>query len=272
MTTYAIGDIQGCYDEMRTLLDQVDFDPALDRLWLVGDLINKGPKNLETLRYIKSLGKRAKTVLGNHDRHFLAVVHGIRRPSRRDTFHDLLNAPDLDELVDWVRTRPLLHHSKKRNYTMAHAGLAPQWNLKKASSLAREVEKQLSSDKYVKYLAHMYGDKPDRWRDDLEGFDRFRVIINYFTRLRYCRKNGAAEFLHKENVTPRGYKPWFQHERRNHDGLRIVIGHWASLNGRTNCQNVIALDTGCVWGRALTLMDLKNQKRYSCDCQRSSSA
>lgn len=261
MSTYAIGDIQGCYDEMRYLLDKVSFDPVKDRVWFVGDLINRGPKNLHTLRFVKGLGKQAVTVLGNHDLHFLAVCHGIRRPMRKDTFEDVLTASDCDELVDWLRHLPLMHHDKRSNYTLVHAGLPPQWSLKQASSLAREVEKQLRGTDYVDFLAQLYGDEPDCWHDDLKGFERLRVITNYFTRLRYCKKNGRMDFAHKENIVPKGFLPWFQHRRSKQEELKILFGHWASLNGITGVKNVFALDTGCVWGRQLTLMHLKTQQR-----------
>lgn len=265
MSTYVIGDIQGCYDEMRYLLDQVSFDPATDQVWFVGDLINRGPKNLHTLRFVRSLGKSAVIVLGNHDLHFLAVSHGIRKPMRRDTFEDLLAAADFEEIVDWLRHLPLIHHDKKRNCIMVHAGLPPQWSLNKAISMAQEVEERLRGKNYVDFLAHMYGDEPDCWHDDLKGFDRLRVITNYFTRLRYCKKNGQMEFIHKENIAPKGFLPWFQYKRSKPEGLRIVFGHWASLEGETGVKDVFAMDTGCVWGRQMTLMNLKNQRRISCD-------
>ena len=265
MSIYVLGDIQGCYDEMRYLLDRVAFDPARDRVWFVGDLINRGPNNLHTLRYVKSLGKRAVIVLGNHDLHFLAVSHGIRKPMRKDTFEDVLAASDCQEMVDWLRRLPLLHHDEKRNCVMIHAGLNPQWSLKKAKSLAREVHKQLRGNKYVEFLAHMYGDEPDCWHDDIKGFDRLLAITNYFTRLRYCKKNGQMEFAHKENVVPRGFHPWFRHGRPKQEKLNILFGHWASLDGVTGVKNVYALDTGCVWGRKLTLIHLKTLKTTSCD-------
>jgi len=265
MSTYVLGDIQGCYDEMRYLLDQVSFDPARDQVWFVGDLINRGPNNLHTLRFVKSLGKQAVSVLGNHDLHFLAVSHGIRKPMRRDTFEDLLTASDFEEMVNWLRQQPLIHHDKKLNYTLVHAGLPPLWSLKKARSLAQEVEKQLRGKNYVDFLAHMYGNEPDCWHDNLKGVDRMRVITNYLTRLRYCKKNGQMEFAHKENVVPRGFHPWFQHRRPKQEGLRILFGHWASLNGETGVKNMFALDTGCVWGRQMTLMQLKTQKRTICN-------
>ena len=186
---------------------------------------------------------------------------------RKDTFDDLLAASDCEELVDWLRHRPLIHHDSKRNYTLVHAGLAPQWSLKTAMSLAREVEKKLCGKHYVDFLAHMYGDEPDCWNDDLEGFDRLRVITNYFTRLRYCKSNGRMEFTHKENIVPKGYQPWFRHRRSKQRELRILFGHWAYLNGKTGVKDVFALDTGCVWGRRLTLMHLKTQKRTSVPSQ-----
>lgn len=264
MTVYAMGDVQGCYDEMRYLLDRVDFDPAVDKLWLVGDLINRGRKNVQVLRFVKSLGKRAIVVLGNHDLHFLAVAHGIRRRGSRDTFKDIQEAPDRGELIDWLRTRPLLHHDARLGYIMVHAGILPNWSLKKARSLAKEAQKKLAGEDYLLYLTHIYGDAPNRWNDELEGFERFRVIINAFTRLRYCKPNGTMEFAHRANVVPRGFLPWFKHPRPKHAGTRILFGHWASLNGKTGIDDVIGLDTGCVWGRELTIMRLKSGKRITC--------
>ena len=261
MTTYAIGDIQGCYSTFRRLLDQLDFDPASDRLWLVGDLVNRGPQSLEVLRFIKGLGSRAVTVLGNHDLHLLVVAGGHVKPHRGDTLKKILKARDRDELLDWLRHRKLMHAAGR--YALVHAGLLPQWTIKKALGLAREVEAALQHDDYGEFLRHMYGNKPGRWRDDLEGFDRLRVITNAFTRLRLCTAEGRMEFSHKTGPThmPRGFMPWFEVPRRRHRATKILFGHWAALGLYTK-SNVACLDTGCVWGRTMTAMRLRDGKLF----------
>ena len=261
MTTYAIGDIQGCYSTFRRLLDQLDFDPAADRLWLVGDLVNRGPQSLEVLRFIKGLGNRAVTVLGNHDLHLLVVAGGHVKPHRGDTLKKILKARDRDELLDWLRHRKLMHAAGR--YALVHAGLLPQWTIKNALGLAREVEAALQHDDYGEFLRHMYGNKPGRWRDDLAGFDRLRVITNAFTRLRLCTAEGRMEFSHKTGPThmPRGFMPWFEVPRRRHRATKILFGHWAALGLYTK-SNVACLDTGCVWGRTMTAMRLRDGKLF----------
>ena len=261
MTTYAIGDIQGWHSTFRRLLDQLDFDPAADRLWLVGDLVNRGPQSLEVLRFIKGLGNRAVTVLGNHDLHLLVVAGGHVKPHRGDTLKKILKARDRDELLDWLRHRKLMHAAGR--YALVHAGLLPQWTIKKALGLAREVEAALQHDDYGEFLRHMYGNKPGRWRDDLEGFDRLRVITNAFTRLRLCTAEGRMEFSHKTGPThmPRGFMPWFEVPRRRHRATKILFGHWAALGLYTK-SNVACLDTGCVWGRTMTAMRLRDGKLF----------
>jgi bis(5'-nucleosyl)-tetraphosphatase (symmetrical) len=263
MTTYAIGDIQGCYSAFRRLLDKLHFEPARDRLWLVGDLVNRGPQSLAVLRFVQSLGTRAITVLGNHDLHLLVVAAGHVQAHRGDTLNAILRAPDRDELLDWLRRRKMMHAAGR--YALVHAGLLPQWSIAKALALAREVEAALQRDDYDDFLRHMYGNRPDRWRDDLTGIDRLRVITNVFTRLRLCTASGKMEFAHKGAPTglPRGYKPWFSAPRRRNRTATIIFGHWAAL-GLYVESNVVGLDTGCVWGRALTAFRLADGRLYQC--------
>jgi bis(5'-nucleosyl)-tetraphosphatase (symmetrical) len=253
MSHYAIGDIQGCYDELQRLLERLRFDPAQDRLWLVGDLVNRGPGSLETLRLVRGLGEAAVCVLGNHDLHLLAVARGLKRHKRRDTLEPILHATDADELLDWLRHRPLFHHDAGLGYTLVHAGLAPQWDLAQAQACAREVEAALRGPDWLELLANMYGDEPDCWSDDLRGWSRLRVIINAFTRLRYCTAEGQMDFADKgrPGTQEAGLTPWFALPWRRSAGLRIVFGHWSTL-GLLQGQGVIALDTGCVWGGRLT--------------------
>jgi bis(5'-nucleosyl)-tetraphosphatase (symmetrical) len=253
---------------MQFLLDAVEFDREVDTLWCVGDLINRGPHNLKTLRFIMDLGSSAVCVLGNHDLHFLAVATAGHTATRRDTIGDVLAAPELDEIVDWLRHKPLLHYDQRKNFAMVHAGLHPQWDIEYAMQRANEVETVLRGKQYKKFLVKMYGNKPSRWHDDLSGMKRLRVITNYFTRLRYCKKKGRLELNHKTNVAPKGYKPWFNHPREKQQDLNIVFGHWASLAGKVKTENLYALDTGCVWGKKLTLLRLEDRQRFSCPALR----
>ncbi len=263
MATYAIGDIQGCYRAFRRLLDQIRFDPAGDRLWLVGDLVNRGPQSLAVLRFVKSLGTRAITVLGNHDLHLLVVAARHVKQHHGDTLNAILRAPDRDELLDWLRRRKMMHAAGR--YALVHAGLLPQWSIAKALALAREVEAALQSDDHDEFLRHLYGNQPDRWRDNLTGIDRLRVITNAFTRLRLCTVKGTMEFAHKGKPVdlPRGYLPWFKVPRRRHRATTVIFGHWAAL-GLYMDSNVAGLDTGCVWGRDLTALRLSDRKLFRC--------
>ena len=261
MATYAIGDVQGCYSPLRRMLDKLGFDPARDRLWLVGDLVNRGPQSLAVLRFVKSLGARAVTVLGNHDLHLLVVAAGHVKQHRGDTLNAILRAPDRDELLDWLRRQKLMHAAGR--YAMVHAGLLPQWSVSKALALAREVESALAGDNYREFLRHMYGNQPDRWRDNLTGFDRLRVITNALTRLRICTVAGKMEFTHKGEPAglPRGYRPWFMIPRRLSRATTVIFGHWAAL-GLYMDENVAGLDTGCVWGRELTALRLADGRIF----------
>lgn len=253
MATYAIGDVQGCHDELLVLLDRIRFDPAADQLWFVGDLVNRGPRSLETLRTIRDLGNSAVSVLGNHDLHLLAVAEGISRTKHRDTFGDILAAPDRDELLHWLRQRPLLHHGGE--FYLIHAGLPPQWDMDQANRLAQEAETALRSPDYREMLWHMYGNEPNRWDDHLGDWERLRFITNSFTRLRYCTADGRMEFKQKgqPGTQPAGLMPWFEVPGRRSAGARILFGHWSTLGFHVS-QSAYCLDTGCLWGGELTAL------------------
>ena len=268
MATYAIGDIQGCYEPLQCLLRKIQFDPARDRLWLVGDLINRGPDNLATLRLLYSLRDSLEVVLGNHDLHLIAVYYGLRKHGKNDNLQSILQAPDALELITWLRQQKLLHHDPHLNYTLVHAGIPPIWTLAQAMGYAREVESCLRSDHFQPYLAAMYGNEPAQWNENLQGLDRLRLITNYFTRMRFCSPEGELELATKESAAgaPAGFAPWYSYLQRKTRQERIVFGHWAALEGKVQAVNVYALDTGCVWGGALTAMRLEDQQRFSCDC------
>lgn len=255
MATYAIGDVQGCHDELLALLDEIRFDPGRDQVWFVGDLVNRGPQSLATLRTIRDLGEAAVSVLGNHDLHLLAVAAGISRTKHRDTFGDVLGAPDRDELLHWLRHRPLLH--RDREFYLIHAGLPPQWTMADAVELAREAETALRQDAHPELLWHMYGNRPDRWSETLAGWDRLRFIINCLTRLRFCSADGQADFKQKgrPGTQPAGLLPWFEAPGRRSAGARIVFGHWSTLGFHVS-QGAYCLDTGCLWGGELTALRL----------------
>ena len=265
MATYAVGDVQGCYAELRQLLDQVRFDPAHDRLWLVGDLVNRGSDSLAVLRFVKSLGDSAITVLGNHDLHLLAVAEGVAELNRNDTLNGILNAPDRDELLHWLRNQRLLH--AQDGYVLVHAGLLPQWSVAQAESLAREVEAALRGDSYATFLARMYGNSPHNWDDSLSGYKRLRVIVNAFTRMRICTTAGEMEFKFKgevENI-PAGYLPWFDIPKRASRDATVILGHWSAL-GLLLRKNVIALDTGCLWGGPMSAIRLDDRQLFQVAC------
>ena len=268
MATYAIGDIQGCYDALMRVLDKASFDDN-DTLWVAGDLVNRGKQSLATLRFLQTLDQRAKIVLGNHDLHLLAVAYGVRKAGRSDTLDEILQAPDRDQLLDWLRHQPLLHYDTDLGYLMVHAGIPPQWSLKQAQSLANEVESALRSTQITSFLQQMYGDQPERWDNELESWLRLRVITNYLTRMRLCDAKGTLNLTHKTGITesPAGFKPWFAHQHRKTRDQRILFGHWAALEGESNEDRVYALDTGCVWGGRLTMMRLEDQRIFSCNCE-----
>jgi bis(5'-nucleosyl)-tetraphosphatase (symmetrical) len=268
MATYAIGDIQGCYDELMQLLDALDYNEHEDRLWFTGDLVNRGPSSLQVLRFVRQLGNRAITVLGNHDLHLLAIDAMQEKPRRKDTLDEILKAPDRDELLHWLRSCPLFHHDADLGYTLLHAGLPPQWDLIQAGKYAREVETVLQGKNYRKFFKHMYGDYPDMWRDDLQGWERLRFITNCFTRLRYCNKKGKLLLQAKgaPGSQPAKYLPWFRVPERASRPLRLVFGHWSTL-GEVNDTGIFALDSGCLWGGGLTALRLgKVPQRITIPC------
>jgi bis(5'-nucleosyl)-tetraphosphatase (symmetrical) len=265
MATYAIGDIQGCYVELQQLLEKICFDPAQDRLWMVGDLVNRGPDSLQVLRLVKSLGDNAITVLGNHDLHLLAVAEGTAELHRSDTLDEILGASDRDELLSWLRHQRLLY--AEDDYVLVHAGLSPQWSVKQAASLAREVESALRGSDYTTFLSRMYGNNPHNWDDDLEGYKRLRVIVNAFTRMRICTAQGELEFKFKGEVEriPEGYMPWFEVPERKSRKATVIFGHWSAL-GLKITPNVIALDTGCLWGGPMTAIRLEDRRLFQVSC------
>ncbi len=264
MTTYAIGDVQGCYETLMRLLDHIGFDDENDQLWFVGDLVNRGPNSLAVLRFVRALGARAVAVLGNHDLHLLAVHHGQRaRP--KDTLDEVLSAPDRDELMAWLATRPLLHVDAALRFVMVHAGIPAFWPLEAACSRARELEEVLRGDDRREFLDVMYGNRPAIWRDDLRGVDRLRFITNAFTRMRVLDDHDALDLDFKDSAAsvPVGLRPWFMDYRGKTFTHRLVFGHWAALNGNCDVPGIHALDTGCVWGGRLSALRLVGQERFS---------
>ncbi|EIJ43231.1 symmetrical bis(5'-nucleosyl)-tetraphosphatase [Beggiatoa alba B18LD] len=270
MSTYAIGDIQGCYQQLQALLALIQFNPEHDKLWFTGDLVNRGPQSLEVLRFVKGLGDKAVTVLGNHDMHLLFIANG--HPDRlkaEDTLEPILQAPDRDELLDWLRHSPIMYHDEKLGFSLVHAGLVPQWDLTQARACAQEVEEILRSPHYGEYLHHIHGNKPNQWSDKLKGYDRLRFILSCFTRLRYCNKDGVLNMKKKnapETNDPHDPdQPWFLIPNRASQDMRIIFGHWATL-GLYISDNIFALDTGCLWGGCLTAMRLEDKQLFKLNC------
>ena len=260
MSIYAIGDLQGCHAELERLLDRLDFDPAVDRLWFAGDLVNRGPESLAVLRRVRALGDSAIVVLGNHDLHLLAVAAGNAKHSKKSTLGAILRAPDRDELLDWLRRQPMLHHDPDLGLTLVHAGLPPQWDLAEALACARELETVLRSDDYSEFMHAMYGNEPARWSPDLSGIERLRFITNVLTRLRFCTPDGTLALKEKGEIGSQapGLLPWFQVPGRRTRQDRIVFGHWSAL-GYWSGENVWAIDSGCLWGGALTALRLDSE-------------
>jgi bis(5'-nucleosyl)-tetraphosphatase (symmetrical) len=256
MAVYAIGDLQGCCDEFRALLDRLRFEPARDRLWLTGDLVNRGPASLATLRHVRALGAAVTVVLGNHDLHLLAAALDPKRLRRSDTLDAVLAAPDRDELLAWLARRPLVHHDPVLDWSMVHAGLPPEWDIATALDCGTEVSAALAADPRG-FFAAMYGDRPDRWSAGLAGLDRLRFTVNCLTRLRFLTADGRLLLKYKGPLdgAPAGARPWFQVPGRKSAGQRIVFGHWSAL-GYCESDGVVSLDTGCVWGGALTAVRL----------------
>ncbi len=257
MTVYAIGDVQGCQDELERLLDKLAFDPVRDRLWFTGDLVNRGPRSLDTLRRVRHLGEAAITVLGNHDLHLLAVAQGVRRLKARDTLAAILEAPDRDELLDWLRTRPLAH--QEGHYLMVHAGVIPQWTAAEVLERAAEVESWLRGEHYPVLLKNLYGDTTDQWSEQLHGWSRLRFIVNCLTRMRYCDRNARLDFQCKSapGLQPAHLIPWFELKDRKTRPLEIIFGHWSTL-GAWRGRGVTCLDSGCLWGGTLSALNLED--------------
>ena len=265
MATYAIGDIQGCHTELLQLLELCGFSQSRDRLWLVGDLINRGPDSLAVLRFVRGLGEAAVTVLGNHDLHLLMCSQGFGRRNAEDTLDAVLAAPDRDELLDWLRAQPLMH--VEDDYAMVHAGLLPQWEVAQALALAGEVNAALRAPSYAELLANMWGSKPDRWSDDLRGWDRLRVVVNAMTRMRFCTADGVMEFHSKgpAHAGPDGFMPWFVVPHRKSVTHTLLCGHWSAL-GFMQTPGLVALDSGCLWGGSLTAYRLEDARSFQLSC------
>ena len=268
MALYLIGDVQGCDDALARLLDEIAFSPSRDTLVLLGDLVNRGPQSLAVLRRMVALEASAHCLLGNHDLHLLAVAHGVRKPHRSDTLDDILQAPDRAALLDWLRARPLA--LQMQGWLMVHAGVLPQWDAAQTLALAAELESELRGPDWGVFLHNMYGNRPDRWSEQLHGLDRLRVIVNALTRLRFCSIDGVMEFETKDSAAsaPAGFMPWFEVPQRRSEGSRIAFGHWSTL-GKVQRHDVLSLDTGCVWGGCLTAARIGhdgNAERMSVRC------
>jgi len=266
MATYAVGDIQGCYEQLARGLDSINFDQSKDTLLCVGDLVNRGDSSLKVINLLKSLNNQCFTVLGNHDIHLLSIIYGIRTPKATDTVQDILSCSKKQDIADWLRQKPLLIVNKAHRYTVSHAGIYPWWNLKQAQCYASEVENILKNEeKCVKLLNKVYGNKPNKWDESLKRTQRYRFIMNAFTRMRFCSLNKNL------NLTESGYKgksrknrvPWFDVDNQDLKNYRVIFGHWSSL-GLLNTKKHLALDTGCVWGKHLTFAKIpKNSKKLS---------
>lgn len=265
LPVFVIGDLQGCRGELDLLLDRIEAKAPRARLVFVGDLVNRGPDSLGCLRRIRAMADRAQIVLGNHDLHLLAVANGIRPRGRSDTLEALLAAPDLHDLLHWLRQQPLSLMAE--GHLIVHAGVLPQWTTEQTLALADEVSTVLRGSDWLDFLAQMYGNEPAQWHDDLQGADRLRCIVNALTRLRFCTVQGEMEFTSKEGPEkpPAGYMPWFDVPERLTQETPVVFGHWSTL-GLILRPNIIGLDTGCVWGGKLSALRLSDRKLVQVDC------
>lgn len=267
MATYAVGDLQGCLDPLKQLLETVQFNSDRDQLWLVGDLINRGPQSLQTLEFLYPRRDNVIAVLGNHDLHLLACAFGHRLPSKSDTLDEILTDHNGHLYFQWLRQCPLMHHDAGLGYSMVHAGIPPQWGIDTALDRASEVQQVLQSPQIDHFFEHMYGNQPNLWDDNLEAPERWRMITNYFTRMRLCDGDGRLELKykgdpHSNDDLPKGFKPWFAHPHRKAHQNKIIFGHWAALQGTTHTPNVYALDSGCVWGGPMTLFQLEDEHYF----------
>ncbi|MDX1391136.1 MAG: symmetrical bis(5'-nucleosyl)-tetraphosphatase [Rheinheimera sp.] len=262
MATYVIGDLQGCFDALQRLLQHINYAPEQDTLWFCGDLVARGPQSLECLQFVRQLGNRAVTVLGNHDLHLIACYYGLSDVKSQDLLQPLFDSPELDQLIHWLCQQPLLHISADQQHIMVHAGLAPDWSLPQAIEMTQQVQQQLRTDP-LPLLQHMYGNKPDRLQDANTQAQRWRFTINSCTRMRFCREDGSLEL--KEKGHPRNQTqllPWYEFWRGKLQA-ELFFGHWAALNGYSPVANIHALDTGCVWGNTLTAYCIESQQRFS---------
>lgn len=267
MATYVIGDIQGCFDELQQLLALVEFNRQQDYLWFCGDLVNRGPKSLEVLRFVRDLGDRAITALGNHDLHLLAYYY-LQKPIKKShSLYPLFQAEDLKSLIKWLRQQPVAHYDPQHNALLVHAGLVPQWDLATALNCADELHQVLRNKGIKKFFSHMYGDTPDIWSDQLVGWERLRFIVNTFTRLRFCDQQGRLEMQCKTTPgsQPKGLLPWYSHPQRNSQDTKILFGHWSTL-GVHSSNNTVALDSGCLWGGSLSALRLEDDRLFSLPC------
>ncbi|CUX96094.1 Bis(5'-nucleosyl)-tetraphosphatase, symmetrical [Candidatus Gullanella endobia] len=262
MSTYLIGDIHGCFNELKIMLMQIQFDPTIDTLWLTGDLVSRGPGSLEVLRLLRTMSESVRLVLGNHDLDLLAVYTCIRKNTPKDCIIPLLEAPDANELINWLRHQPLLQIDEEKKIVMTHAGITPQWDLATARQCAYEIETVLKSDSYPLFLDAMYGNMPNNWNSDLSGIARLRFSTNVFTRMRYCFPNGELEMNCKDTPekAPKPLQPWFALPRLVSKNYNIIFGHWASLMGKGTPANIYGLDTGCCWGGKLTLLHWEDKE------------
>ncbi len=264
MATYIVGDLHGCFEEFQQLLAQANFDPNQDELWLTGDLVARGDDSLSCLRYVKSLGDKATVVLGNHDLHLLATLQGIKSVKPKDKVDSIFQADDRDDLQNWLRNRPLVAQHPIHKFVLVHAGISPEWDLDTTFRCAKEVESVLQSERYVELLSQMYNNSPDCWNNDLQGIERWRYVINVFTRMRFCYADSRLDFDCKlpAEEAPTELKPWFELENPLFKTQSIIFGHWASLIGYETPKNIYALDTGCVWGNHLTMLRWEDKQIF----------
>jgi len=268
MANFLIGDVQGCDAALGRLLEKTGFSPSRDTLYLLGDLVNRGPASAAVLRRLMKFGDAARCLLGNHDLSLLAIAHGLRAPHRNDTLDSILRSPDREALLEWLRHRSMALHA--HGLLMVHGGVLPQWDLAQTIALAREVEGVLRGPSMVDFLAQMYGNQPDRWSDSLQGADRLRVIVNALTRLRFCTPEGAMDLKSSGGLdqAPAGYLPWFDVPGRRSADVRIAFGHWSTL-GYLNRGDIVSLDTGCVWGGCLSALRLGDEALIQVQCEQS---
>ncbi|HAR55237.1 MAG TPA: bis(5'-nucleosyl)-tetraphosphatase [Idiomarina baltica] len=263
MATYIVGDIQGCYSELMELLNQVGFSHKSDSLWCVGDIVARGPDSKAAIDFFLNSGSSVNTVLGNHDLNLLAILLGAREVNPKDKLEAVISSSRRLDYIDWIRQQPLLHHFNHHNTLLCHAGVYPLWSTEQAAEHANEVEQLLTSDDMPRLVNQMFSNQPSNWRSSLSGFDRYRFIINAFTRMRFCSKTGELDFHRKNHPridTDAQWKPWFE---LSHSNDRIVFGHWAALMGETQNTKYIGLDTGCVWGQHMTLFHLEEAKYFT---------